>query len=171
MLLYILWEVKRQVYRIWPHLKTSPTTFFCLILQVKGYLIISPNRTNKYCFQRICELSKSFPKRTHNEQRRTKTDRNAACKVSLNKIVRRTAAAKWTVNERRKQHIHGVWNTLFGCSAKLEIYPTLMLTLAPRCPVSLPVPAPRVVCRRRARRSKIGSQPWVQAPVTSSVTS
>ena len=27
-LLYILWEVKCQVYSFWPHLKTPPTTFF-----------------------------------------------------------------------------------------------------------------------------------------------
>ena len=132
MLLYILWEVKCQVYSFWPHLKTSPTTFFCLILQVKGYLIFSPNTTNKYSIQRRYELSPRFPKRTHNEQERTGS---AACKVFVYEIVRRTMCAKRTVNERRKQHIHGVWNTLFGCSAKLEIYPTLMLTPAPRCPV------------------------------------
>ena len=64
MLLYLVWEVKRRVYRILPHLITYPTTLFCLILHVKGYLIFSPNRTNKHSFQRRYELSPRFPKRT-----------------------------------------------------------------------------------------------------------
>ncbi|MBQ8121652.1 MAG: hypothetical protein IJ172_12870 [Ruminococcus sp.] len=86
-----------------------------------GYLIISPNRTNKHSFQRICELSKCFSKRTHNKQRRTRTNRNAACKASLNKIVRQTMVAKRTVNEQRKLHIYGVWNTLFGVFGEIGI--------------------------------------------------
>ena len=66
--------------------------------------------------------------------------------------------AKRTVNERRKQHIQGVWNTLFGCSARIVIHPC---TYAHTC-ATLP-------CRAfsgnssgnlsaQTRRSQIGSQ-------------
>ena len=92
MLLYILWEVKCQVYSFWPHLKTSPTTFFCLILQARGYFIFSPNTTNKYSIQRICKLSKRLPKRTQNEHCRTRTNRKRTAQTAylrgLNCFVR-----------------------------------------------------------------------------------
>ena len=92
MLLYILWEVKCQVYSFWPHLKTPPTTFFCLHLQVRGYIIFSPNRTNNCCFQHNCEGSKNFPKRTHNEHCRTRTNRKRTTQTAylrgLNCFVR-----------------------------------------------------------------------------------
>ena len=45
------------------------------------------------------------------EQKRTE---DSAFKDSLNEIVRRTMAAKRTVNEQCKQHIYGHLPTLFG---------------------------------------------------------
>ena len=146
-LLYILWEVKRRVYSFWPHLKTSPTTFFCLILQARGYFIFSPNTTNKYSIQRFCRLLKRFLKRTHNEHCRTRTNRKRTTQTAylrgLNCFVR-----------------------LFG--EDRDTPPVLMLTPAPRCPVMRFRETARVTCRRKQGAHK--SAHSARVTVTPTVT-
>ena len=87
------------MYSFWPHLKIPPTTFFCWITYVRGYLYFSPNRTNKYRFQRIFGLSKSFSKRTQNEQRRTIT--NSKCWLQRFSVQNGSANSRGKTNSQR----------------------------------------------------------------------
>ena len=99
MLLYILWEVKCQVYSFWPHFKTPPTTFlacFCmsgvshyfaeqneqvqLSAHLRTFKVFSktntqrttPNKNEqKCCFQRFFERDCSANKNGKTNSQRT----------------------------------------------------------------------------------------------------
>ena len=146
MLLYILWEVKSQVYRIWPHLKTPPTTFFWLNLQVRGISFFTEqNEQAQYSalLQAFKEIFKTNTERTLPNKNEQKT--NSANSIStgfelLCSVVRQ-----------------GLWYT-----------PVLMLTPAPRCPVRRFREAARVTCRNKQGGHK--SAHSAQVSVTPTVT-
>ena len=127
MLLYILWEVKCQVYSFWPHLKTPPTTFFdCFSSQGVSLFFAEQNEQAQYSahLQAFKTISKTNTERTLPNKNEQKT--NNAISIStwfelLCSVVRQ-----------------GLWYT-----------PALVLTPAPRCPVRRFRETARVTCRRK----------------------
>ena len=119
--LFILWEVKHQVYSFWPHFKTPPTTFFWLNLQVRGISFFHRTERTSAVFSAFASFQNDY----QNEHRTN------------------IAEQERTENEQRKQHIYGVWTALFGCSARIVIHPC---TCAHTC-ATLPCEA---VCAARS---------------------
>ena len=127
MLLYILWEVKSQVYRIWPHFKTPPTTFFDWSCRSEGISFFAEqNEQVQYSahLQAFKTISKTNTERTlpnKNEQKTNGANSISTAFEALCSVVRRGSGYT----------------------------PALMLTLAPRCPVRRFREAARVTCRRK----------------------
>ena len=113
MLLYILWEVKCQVYSFWPHLKTSPTTFFDWSCRSGVSLFFTEqNEQAQYSahLQAFKTITKTNTERTlpnKNEQKTNGANSISTAFEALCSVVRRGS----------------------GCTLEL------MLTPAPRCPV------------------------------------
>ena len=71
-LLYILWEVKCQVYSFWPHFKTPPTTFFdCFSSQGVSLFFAEQNEQLLLSAQ-----LRGFKEITKTNTQRTRTNKN-----------------------------------------------------------------------------------------------
>ena len=111
-----------------------------------GYLIFCRTERTTAAFSATARFQSFFQNEhtTNNaEQKRTE---NAARRVSLNEIVRRTATEKRTDNEQRNQHRYGIYPLCSACSAKLEIYPRTYAHTCATIAVRRCVVAARVVC-------------------------
>ena len=95
MLLYILWEVKSQVYRIWPHFKTPPTTFFDWSCRSEGISFFAEqNEQVQYSahLQAFKTISKTNTERTlpnKNEQKTNSANSKSTGFELLCSVVRR----------------------------------------------------------------------------------
>ena len=146
MLLYILWEVKCQVYSFWPHLKTPPTTFFdCFSSQGVSLFFAEQNEQLLLSAQLrgFKEITKTNTQRTRTNKNEQKT--NGANSISTWFELLCSVVRQW------------LWYT-----------PALVLTLAPRCPVRRFRETARVTCRRKQGAHK--SAHSAQVSVTPTVT-
>ena len=91
-LLHVLWVVNGQVYRIWPHLKTPPTTFFEAVFKWQGGISFfwRTQRTSN-AFSVSADFSRCFQnEHTTNNAEQQRTDfvflqvKNSVCKNSMN---------------------------------------------------------------------------------------
>ena len=127
MLLYILWEVKSRMYSFWPHLKTSPTTFFDWSCRsgVSLFFTEQDEQVQYSAHLRVFKaISKTNTQRTTTNKNEQKT--NSANSIStgfelLCSVVRRGSGYT----------------------------PALVLTPAPRCSVRRFRETARGTCRRK----------------------
>ena len=144
--LLILWEVSRQVYSFWPHLKTPPTTFL-IDFAGQGVFHFFTEQNEQAQFSAHLQVFKANPKtntqRTlpnKNEQKTNSANSTSTWFELLCSVVRR-----------------GLWYT-----------PALVLTLAPRCHVRRFREAALVTCRRKQGAHK--SAHSARVTVTPTVT-
>ena len=150
MLLYILWEVKSQVYSFWPHLKTPPTTFFDWFCRPGGISFFRRTQRTSTVFSAFASFQNDFQNEHRTNTERTLPNKNEQKTNNANSISKAFETLCSVVRR-------GLWYT-----------PVLMLTLASRCPVRRFRAEARVTCRRKQGAHK--SAHSARVSVTPTVT-